>query len=130
MKKHIHPVDIHVGLKLREVRVASGKSQTVLAELIGISFQQVQKYESGANRISASRLYDVSKALKTDIRFFFDGIVTDDNGTATSNFIEGNFQAGDLKTVDLLARFDNTLVKQQIGQLIRAIVEMMPEEAV
>ena len=66
-----NPVDIHVGARLREKRILMGLSQTQLAEDLGITFQQVQKYERGTNRISASRLVDLSSVLDTDIMYFF-----------------------------------------------------------
>ncbi len=66
------PVDVHVGARLRVRRTLLGMSQTTLGEAIGLSFQQVQKYERGANRISASRLYDLSRLLDVPIQHFFD----------------------------------------------------------
>lgn len=69
-----HPVDVHVGDKLRLMRTLRGFSQTELANRVQLTFQQVQKYESGANRISASRLWEISEALDTPIGFFFDGL--------------------------------------------------------
>ena len=67
-----NPIDVHVGARLRARRTLLGLSQTVLAEAIGLTFQQLQKYENGSNRISASRLYDFSKLLDVDIGYFFD----------------------------------------------------------
>ncbi len=67
-----NPVDIHVGARLRARRTLLGLSQTVVANSIDLSFQQLQKYESGHNRISASRLYDLSQILDVDIDYFFD----------------------------------------------------------
>jgi len=67
-----NPIDVHVGARLRARRTLLGLSQTVLAEAIGLTFQQQQKYESGSNRISASRLYELSKLLDVDISYFFD----------------------------------------------------------
>jgi transcriptional regulator with XRE-family HTH domain len=69
-----HPTDIHIGQRVREKRMALGLSQTALAEKLGISFQQVQKYESGANRISGSRLWEMSQVLSEPVSFFFDGL--------------------------------------------------------
>ncbi|MGD9649372.1 MAG: helix-turn-helix domain-containing protein [Dongiaceae bacterium] len=66
------PVDAHVGSRLRYLRSVTGISQEKLADALGITFQQVQKYESGANRIGASRLFDISQVLSTPINFFFD----------------------------------------------------------
>jgi transcriptional regulator with XRE-family HTH domain len=69
-----HPVDLHVGQRLRHRRWLVGMTQQQLANAVGIKFQQIQKYESGANRISASRLYDLSNALDVDVSFFFEGL--------------------------------------------------------
>lgn len=66
------PVDMHVGARLRLRRTLMGLSQTELAKSVGLTFQQVQKYESGANRISASRLYHIAEALDVPVSFFFD----------------------------------------------------------
>lgn len=70
----VHPVDIHIGFRLRLRRVLLGMSQTDLGDRVGLTFQQVQKYERGANRISASRLYEFAKILDVPVSFFFDGI--------------------------------------------------------
>lgn len=67
------PVDYHVGQRIRTRRRELGLSQTVLGNEIGVSFKQVQKYESGANRIGAGRLYEISKALETGVETFFEG---------------------------------------------------------
>ncbi|MDA8230288.1 MAG: helix-turn-helix transcriptional regulator [Magnetospirillum sp.] len=67
-----HPVDVHVGSRVRLRRTLLGLTQGKLAEAVGLTFQQVQKYERGANRISASRLYDFSRVLDVPISFFFD----------------------------------------------------------
>ena len=72
-----HPVDIHVGLRLRQRRTALGMSQPKLAAALGIAYQQLYKYEQAKNRISASRLYDLSKVLGVPVTFFFEGF--DDN---------------------------------------------------
>ena len=67
-----HPTDVHVGGRLRMRRTMLGMSQTKLAELIGLTFQQLQKYEKGTNRISASRLYELSRKLDVPISYFFE----------------------------------------------------------
>lgn len=69
-----HIVDTHVGKKIRQRRWLVGMTQQQLAELVGIKFQQIQKYETGANRVSASRLWDISAALGVPVSAFFDGI--------------------------------------------------------
>ena len=70
----IHKTDIHIGRRLRERRVSLGMSQSELAEKLGVSFQQVQKYESGANRISGSRLWDICTVLGIPVGYFFEGL--------------------------------------------------------
>ena len=79
-----HPVDVYVGHRMHLRRVMLGLSQEDLALQLGITFQQVQKYERGLNRISSSRLYDISNVLKVDVGYFFagyndDSTQTDDN---------------------------------------------------
>ncbi|RDD60684.1 helix-turn-helix domain-containing protein [Ferruginivarius sediminum] len=69
-----NPVDVHVGQRLRQRRVLVGLSQEKLARMVGITFQQVQKYERGANRIVASRLYQLAKVLDVPVSYFFDEI--------------------------------------------------------
>jgi transcriptional regulator with XRE-family HTH domain len=69
-----HPVDIHVGKRVRQRRWMVGVTQQQLAERVGIKFQQIQKYETGMNRISASRLWDIAHALGAPVSFFFEGL--------------------------------------------------------
>lgn len=73
MPSYIHPVDLHVGSAIQRRRKMLGMSQTQLANALGVSFQQIQKYERGANRISASRLFDVSQHLEVPVSYFFHG---------------------------------------------------------
>ncbi len=68
-----HPIDLHVGKRLRQRRRLLGLTQQKLAEAVSIRFQQIQKYESGANRISASRLWALSRALDVPVSYFFEG---------------------------------------------------------
>jgi transcriptional regulator with XRE-family HTH domain len=72
-----HLVDIHVGARVRMRRKAMGLSQTQLAESIGITFQQMQKYERGANRVSASKLYGIATTLQASVAWFFEGLSAD-----------------------------------------------------
>lgn len=82
-----HPVDVHVGKRIRHRRWLVGMTQQQLAEKVGIKFQQIQKYETGMNRVSASRLWDISDAVGVEISFFFaemadDKDVVDENAAA------------------------------------------------
>jgi len=69
-----HPVDVHVGKRIRHRRWMVGMTQQQLAERVGIKFQQIQKYETGMNRVSASRLWEISGALGVAVSFFFEGL--------------------------------------------------------
>ena len=69
-----HPVDAHVGKRIRHRRWMVGMTQQQLADRVGIKFQQIQKYETGMNRVSASRLWDIADALGVQIAFFFEGL--------------------------------------------------------
>ena len=71
-------VDNYVGIRIKTRRVELGLSQTAVADQLDLTFQQVQKYERGYNRVSASRLYDLSKILSVDIAYFFEGFRDDD----------------------------------------------------
>lgn len=92
-----HPTDCHVGRKIRERCILQGFSQEKLGEAIGVTFQQVQKLQSGANRVSASRLYDIAKALKVPVSYFFEGL---DDGQP--------------------APIDDTMTKRETLELVRA----------
>ena len=70
-----HPVDAHVGKRIRHRRWMIGVTQQQLAEKVGIKFQQIQKYETGMNRVSASRLWDIADSLGVTIAFFFEGLI-------------------------------------------------------
>lgn len=73
-----HPVDVHVGKRIRHRRWMVGMTQQQLAEKVGIKFQQIQKYETGMNRVSASRLWDISFALGVTVSFYFEGLEQND----------------------------------------------------
>lgn len=69
-----HPVDVHVGKRIRHRRWMVGMTQQQLGEAVGIKFQQIQKYETGMNRVSASRLWDIAHAMDVPVNFFFEGL--------------------------------------------------------
>ena len=71
-----HKVDRHVGALIRAKRRALGMSQSELAEALGITFQQIQKYERGSNRVSSSKLYEIAQKLDTPLAAFFEGLDT------------------------------------------------------
>ena len=77
-----HPVDRHVGRRVCEKRIALGYNQSDLGRALGLTFQQIQKYEKGANRVSASKLWDIARFFKVDIGYFFEGLTTPAPGMA------------------------------------------------
>ena len=83
-KKQPSSVDAHVGSRVRLRRMLIGMSQEKLGEMLGLTFQQVQKYEKGANRIGASRLYDISSILGVPVSYFFDDLSVE-NGARRTN---------------------------------------------
>ena len=90
-----HPVDVHVGQRVRQRRWMVGMTQQQLGDIVGIKFQQIQKYETGMNRISASRLWDIAQALDVSISFFFEGFEGDEAGSDTPAAM-ADIQRGDL----------------------------------
>jgi transcriptional regulator with XRE-family HTH domain len=85
-----NPVDVHVGARMRLRRTLLGMSQEKLGEAIGLTFQQVQKYERGANRIGASRLFDLSRVLDVPVSYFFDDMSDNTQNQSPVNIIKGS----------------------------------------
>lgn len=77
LANQITPIDIYIASKLQEIRIKSGLTQDKLGELVGVSCQQIQKYESAKNRITSSRLFEFSQILKVPITEFFNGLLSD-----------------------------------------------------
>ena len=99
-----NPVDLHIGQRVRHRRWLLGMTQQQLAQSVGIRFQQIQKYESGANRVSASRLWDLAQALDIPVSFFFEGLT---NGKLEVNG-DGHVEAGVMQnkeTMDLIRAY-------------------------
>ena len=98
-----HAVDVHVGKRLRHRRWVSGTTQQQLADQVGVKFQQIQKYETGMNRVSASRLWDIAAALGVDVAFFFEGLegnsITKDHAGMPSDILS------DKEALDLLRSY-------------------------
>ncbi|MCF7748828.1 helix-turn-helix domain-containing protein [Sulfitobacter sp. M39] len=80
-----HPVDIHVGKKLKQIRTLRRLSQTDVAKRLKLSFQQIQKYEIGSNRVAASRLFELSQILDVTPAYFFEGLHDNTNDAPASD---------------------------------------------
>jgi len=107
-------VDVSVGLRLRERRVALGLTGPQFAELIGVSYQQAHKYERGTNRISAGRLYEIAEVLNTPLAYFYEGL--DEKLTAVA--------ASERKVLEIARNFveiPNEKQREAFGQLVRAL---------
>lgn len=99
-----HPVDLHVGKRIRQRRWLVGMTQQQLAEQVGIKFQQIQKYETGANRVSASRLWDISEAMDVSVNFFFEGIEQEVASAGSSDSVPADLM-GDKEALDLVRSY-------------------------
>lgn len=111
-----NPVDVHVGGRVRLRRTLMGLSQEKLGEAIGLTFQQVQKYERGANRIGASRLFDLSRVLDVPVSFFFDDMSDD----AAEEFRQmGQLGVADNKQAPYTHEADPTARRETL-ELVRA----------
>ncbi len=115
MKKTPDPVDKHVGARVRMRRMLVGMSQEKLGESLGLTFQQVQKYEKGANRIGASRLQQISGVLKVPVEFFFEGSPQNGNALA-AGFKDRDNQAS-------LVEFLNTPEAIQLNRAFLSITD-------
>jgi transcriptional regulator with XRE-family HTH domain len=113
--KAVTAVDTHIGQRLRMQRKLAGLSQEQLAERLGVTFQQVQKYEKGTNRISASRLFGAARLLSVPVSFFFEGLATSD--TQSENVIPMTRDEHDLLLAFRSARED---VRRPLVALVQA----------
>ncbi|MFA7428934.1 MAG: helix-turn-helix transcriptional regulator [Rhodospirillaceae bacterium] len=111
------PIDVHVGKRLRLRRTLLGMSQEQLANAVGVTFQQIQKYERGSNRVSASRLYDVARVLGVSISFFFEDINADVTDGRPTQHLPG--QAGMSDTPMPIYEQDE-LSRNETLELVRA----------
>jgi transcriptional regulator with XRE-family HTH domain len=111
-KGNSHPVDIHVGARVRLRRTLLGKTQTDLGDALGLTFQQVQKYERGANRIGSGRLYDLSRVLDVPIEHFFEEMPAD--------VVASSPAGGDDKAKKPPSYEPNPMAKRETLELVRA----------
>lgn len=131
-------VDEKVGMQLRQRRSLLGLSQEKLAEQVGITFQQIQKYENGANRISASRLYEFSKVLDIPVSFFFEN--TGDATSRAANGFAENEQAAFEGAEDVMKRketlelirvyysISNPKLRKDLFKLVRSMAENLKSQ--
>ena len=127
MNDPIHPVDLLVGRRVRLLRKCQGMSQTELANAIGLTFQQVQKYEKGTNRISASKLFEIAQALNVEVAALF-ADATASNAGADSEAEDSVVPSRtNLQIVRTLSQVRNARVQRKVLELISALAAS-PEE--
>src|ERR1700744_3204857 len=110
-----NPVDVHVGSRVRLRRTLLGMSQEKLGDALGLTFQQVQKYERGANRVGASRLYDLSRVLDVPVSYFFDEF-------GDQAALQGGTSAGGEEAAE--AYQPNPMMKRETLELVRAYLRI------
>ena len=134
-------VDVHVGKRVRMRRTLLGMSQEQLGVSLNITFQQVQKYERGANRISASRLWDISQILDVQITYFFDDMTDDTMRSSPRRVSRGeNMGLGDDNVRDPMARretlelvrsyysIEKPKVRKRIAEMVKSLAATINEE--
>jgi transcriptional regulator with XRE-family HTH domain len=125
MRKSAHPTDKHVGARIRARRMEMDITQSDLGNALGLTFQQVQKYEKGANRISASRLQLIAETLQVELPFFFEGLP----GASPSAVPAPDFVAAFISSTDGLAlakafvKISDVHVRRAIVALVRAMAD-------
>lgn len=127
-----NPVDIHVGGRIRLRRMMSGLSQERLGEQMGLTFQQIQKYEKGANRVGASRLFQLAKVLEVPVSYFFDDLEQPETDHQATGFAEPRSQDFVLEFLNsreglelnrAFVKIEDPKVRRRVIDLIRSLSE-------
>ena len=125
-----NPIDLHVGSRIRLRRKVLGVSQESLAADLGLTFQQIQKYERGTNRVSASKLYEIARSLQTTTSYFFEGFADPGaNPQAVAEYVEEKAAVDFLMTPEglemaaLFPKITKGKVRRRILDLVRALTE-------
>jgi transcriptional regulator with XRE-family HTH domain len=130
-----NPIDIHVGARIRLRRQLLKMSQERLGDDLGVTFQQVQKYERGANRVGASRLYRLSRVLEVPVQFFFEGLgeksaasgmAEDDQTPLVYDFIQS---ADGVSLAESFSRIKDAKVRRRVLELVRTLAAEEDEMA-
>ncbi len=130
-KKKPNPIDIHVGSRVRLRRTMLGMSQEKLGEHLGITFQQIQKYEKGANRVGASRLQEIARVLNTPISFFFedapggvDGETSGFSDSESSNYVVDFLSSSEgLQLNRAFVKIRDAKVRRKIVEMVKALAD-------
>ncbi|WP_448188383.1 helix-turn-helix domain-containing protein [Azospirillum sp. sgz301742] len=125
-KEGLNEVDVFVGQRLRELRMLAGLSQSDVASALGLTFQQLQKYERGFNRVSASRLYKLAQFFRVPVSVFFDGLEERSHAEAAGGRAEETAESeGTLRSREalMLARYFQNIRDPQVRAAIRELAE-------
>ncbi|MBB2751271.1 UNVERIFIED_ORG: transcriptional regulator with XRE-family HTH domain [Rhizobium aethiopicum] len=123
-KKKPNPIDIHVGSRIRLRRTMLGMSQEKLGESLGITFQQIQKYEKGTNRVGASRLQNISNILNVPVSFFFEDAPGEHSGGGMAEASSSNYVVDFLSSSEGL-QLNRAFVKISDPKVRRKVVELV-----
>ncbi|MEM9705758.1 MAG: helix-turn-helix transcriptional regulator [Pseudomonadota bacterium] len=135
-EKSPHPIDVHVGARVKLRRTLLGMSQDKLGEALGLTFQQIQKYEKGVNRIGASRIFEISKILDVPIQYLFDDYAA--SSEAANGFAEANSGPSFMDLINTpdgvqlcrhYAEIADARVRKSVLELVRAIAESEEQPA-
>ena len=125
-----NPVDLHVGARIRMRRKILGVSQERLADDLGLTFQQVQKYERGANRVSASKLYEIARSLQAPISYFFDGLADplaaaqEYTASGDDRFVHDFLMTSEgLELATIFPKIKRGRVRRKVLDLVRAMAD-------
>ena len=132
MKKNsmAKPIDKYVGSRVRQRRIILGMNQSNLGEAIGLTFQQVQKYESGANRIGSGRLFQIAQALKIPVSYFFDNIPRELSNMVVGEIVdevsnEINDKLNKKETLNLVRNYyeiEDVAIRKNVYNLVKSLV--------
>ena len=124
-----NPIDVHVGNRIRLRRTLLGLSQEKLASLLGLTFQQVQKYERGMNRVGASRLWDISRVLEVPVNFFYEDMNKDIASQSPRMFSLADGQAEYLKEEDEAIYEADPMQREETIELVKAYYKIPNRKA-
>ena len=132
--KQANAVDVHVGLRIRAARLAAGLSQERLGNALGVTFQQVQKYEKGSNRVGASRLSDAARILSVPVSFFFENDAGSGKPRTTNDGLLAVTEAlstpEGIRIARALAQISDPDVRRRLADLLEAMVDRKDQSAV
>jgi transcriptional regulator with XRE-family HTH domain len=129
-KKQANPIDAQVGNRVRIRRMLIGMSQEKLGDLLGLTFQQVQKYEKGVNRIGAGRLYEVARILGVPIDFFYEGVAAQAGGFAEAGppVMEFVSSGEGLQLSLAFMKIKDPKVRKRVLDLVKSLAEEETEQ--